>query len=1075
MDKETIININKETYKNNYVVYHLHDEDSLLDSCTNYKLYIDKAKDLGQTAIAFTNHGNVYNWYKRKMYCDEKGIKFIYGIECYLTETLDENIRDNYHTILLAKNNDGFIELNNLVFKSTHKDHFYYKPRLSFEEFLSISDNVVKISACLASPLCQYKNKIQQLNKEGIDTKDKMDMYISIAKHYDYYEIQYHNVKEQIEYNQYLYKISKKYNKPLIMGTDTHSLDDYKAKCRIILKYGKTDGDWGDGENNFDLTYKSYDEVINMFNVQNSLPKDVYMQAIENTNVMANSIEPLKIDTSIKYPILYEGQDEEQIMWDRLRCKYKAKVDNGIIDGNNPKYAENIKEEMRVFKKINMVGFMLFMSEMMSWCREKGIFTSPCRGSVGGSTVAYISDIIDVDPIKWNTIFSRFANEYRTEVGDIDVDIYDTERQLVYDYIFNRFGKEKTAYILAMGTLADKSVIDTVGKAFRNIAKANDTTTQYTLENIKEIKKEYDKDAELTKSKYPDLFYYYDGLVGCVVSQSQHPAGVVAAPLNLIDNYSMFIGEDGQYILPIDMDEVHEIGLVKYDILGLKNIGIIEKTCKLANIPLPYAHTINWNDQEVFKDMIKSPVGIFQFEGDYAFKLLKEFEVKSIDDMSLVNASLRPSGASYRDKLLAHIPHKNPSKIIDKLLESNNGYLIYQEDTIKFLQQICGLSGSDADNVRRAIGRKQVDRLQAALPQILEGYCKMSDKPRDVSENEAKEFLQIISDSSSYQFGFNHSTGYSMVGYLCAYMRYYYPVEFCTSYLNCADGQSKDKDIYNGTMLAKQLGITIEMPTFRKSTSEFNCDAESKTIYKGIGSIKDIGSSCGDNLYTLKDKTYSSFIYLLNDIKNLKLANNKEILILIYIGFFSEFGNINLLVSQKAVFDKFINLKTLKKSVCDENGWDISKISQYCNKETDKQFSGIDMLSVIDLIARNKWLSYKDATQFNKIQYQLKYVGYTNLTDIHAPSDIYIIQSIETNKYGTPFISLYQPSTGITTPIYKVDKLWYNNNSVDVGDCIRPAFKPKPKKRLVESGKFEETGEVEDVMVNYYVVERIEK
>ena len=148
--------INNST-EQNYVTYHLHTEQSLLDSCTNYKLYIDKAKQLGQKAICFTEHGNIYNWYKKKMYCDENGIKYLHGIECYLTETLDEKIRDNYHTILIAKNMNGFKELNNLIFKSTQKDHKYYKPRLSFDEFLGISDNVIKISACLASPLNKFR------------------------------------------------------------------------------------------------------------------------------------------------------------------------------------------------------------------------------------------------------------------------------------------------------------------------------------------------------------------------------------------------------------------------------------------------------------------------------------------------------------------------------------------------------------------------------------------------------------------------------------------------------------------------------------------------------------------------------------------------------------------------------------------------------------------------------------------------------------------------------------------------------------------------------------------------------
>lgn len=401
----------------NYVVYHLHTEDSLCDSCTNYKLYIDKAVELNQKAICFTEHGNIYNWYEKKMYCEEKGLKYIHGIECYLTETLDKDkkIRDNYHTILIAKNKKGFIELNNLIFLSTQPDHFYYKPRLTFDEFLNISDNIIKISACILSPLYKFKNSIIKERNEEKDVSKRMEKYIELCKKYDYYEIQYHKFSEQIEYNQYLYKISKMYNKPLITGTDTHALNQYKLECRRMLQYGKDIV--FQNEDECDLTYKSYNELVESFKEQKSLPMDIVLEAIENTNKMADSIEEIKIDTSVKYPILYEDRDEEEVMWETLKNKLEYKIKKGIIE-NDPRYMENIKEEMRVFKKINMVGFMLFMSEMMTWCRENNIPTSPCRGSVGGSTVAYISDIIDVDPIKWNTVFSRFANEDRKEVGD---------------------------------------------------------------------------------------------------------------------------------------------------------------------------------------------------------------------------------------------------------------------------------------------------------------------------------------------------------------------------------------------------------------------------------------------------------------------------------------------------------------------------------------------------------------------------------------------------------------------------------------------------------------------------------
>lgn len=266
------------------------------------------------------------------------------------------------------------------------------------------------------------------------------------------------------------------------------------------------------------------------------------------------------------------------------------------------------------------------------------------------------------------------------------------------------------------------------------------------------IKREYDEDPDGTAQKYPELFYYVDGLIDTKVSQSVHPAGMIISPISLVDNYGMF-DKDGENCLMLDMEEAHEVGVAKYDFLVLKTVQVIRDTCRYLGQEYPKTHEIDWNDQDVWADMRKDLTAIFQFEGDFAANSFKRFGTNSIFDMSIVTACIRPSGSSYRDQLLARVPHKNPSEIIDELLSDNLGYLIYQEDTIKFLQQICGLSGSEADNVRRAIGRKQRDRLEAALPSILEGYCDKSPKPRETAEQEAKEFLQIIEDSASYQFG----------------------------------------------------------------------------------------------------------------------------------------------------------------------------------------------------------------------------------------------------------------------------------------------------------------------------------
>ena len=991
------------------------------------------------------------------MYCDAKGIKYIHGVECYLTEQLEPKVRDNYHTILLAKNYEGVKEINRLCYIASQPDHFYYRPRLSFDEFLSISDNVIKISACLASPLNLYG-----------DNETRTSVPVDLVRHYDYLEIQAHDFREQILFNQSLIQWSKEYNIPLIAGTDTHSINQYKAECRTMLQYSKNI-DFGN-EDTFDLTYKSYDELCDMFEKQ-GLDKEIYLEAINNTNIIAESIEDFELDKSFKYPILY-GEQDEQILLERLREKYKEKVTKGIIDKSKAKeYGDKIKEELAVFHKVGMGGFMLFMSEMITWCWGNNIPIGYCRGSVGGSEVAYISDIIDVDPVVWGTMFSRFCNEHRKEIGDIDIDVSPDQRALVYQYIIDRFGVENTAYILASGTLQSKGAIDDICRALRHkVEKANEDCP-YTLKVADEIKKEFEQDEEATRKKYPEVFYYYDGMLGCVISQSQHPAGIIASPINLIDNYSGFINADGQVVLPINMEEIHEINLVKYDILGLQNVQIIRDTCRLANIPYPKSNEINWNDEKVWADMITSPVGLFQFESDYAFKCLQNFKPTMLNHMSLVNAAIRPSGESYRDRLFNHEVNHNPSEQIDELLKDNNGFLVFQEDVIKFLQDICGLSGSDADNVRRAIGRKQMDRLQAALPEILEGYCNKSDKPREVAEKEAKTFLQIIEDSSNYMFGYNHSTGYSMIGYTCAMLRYYYPLEFITAFLNNA---RTDEDINKGTKFAKEKGFIIKAPKFGYSQNVYVCDKETNTIYKGLGSIKSMQTIAADimnNVYAKEPKDFIDILFLCEDIKiDDKRINSKSMDILIDIGFFSEYGNINTLKRIRYWYDKFAKRKTIKKDDCED--WLIDIVRPNAEKETEKQFSNIDKPQLLRDI--NNVLPPQDDNIQLLIKKQIEHLGYVDVENYQVNMDEYIVQKVHKDKWGRIWLDLFHLNSNQSFE-YKCEAKWYNRLPCTQNDLLKVAFRSKEKVKLVgedANGKKQwmKSGEFENIVNCYEII-----
>jgi len=535
-----------------------------------------------------------------------------------------------------------------------------------------------------------------------------------------------------------------------------------------------------------------------------------------------------------------------------------------------------------------------------------------------------------------------------------------------------------------------KGAIDDIGRALA--IKWSEThpgggENPWSLPNIARIKAEFDEEPEKTKTKYPKLFYYFDGLYDTKISQSVHPAGMVISPITLQDNFGTF-DKDGENCLMLDMENIHDYtGLAKYDFLVLKTVQVIRDTCVYLGQPYPKTHEINWSDPDVWADMVKSPAAIFQFEGNFAYDSLRKFKPKNIFDMSIVTACIRPSGTSYRDELLARIPHTNPSEIIDELLKDNLGYLIYQEDTIKFLQQICGLSGSEADNIRRAIGRKQKDRLDAAMPSILEGYCKKSPQPREEAEKEAREFLQIIEDSANYQFGYNHSIAYCLLGYLCAYFRYYHPIEFITSFLNNA---ANEDDIRNGTEYAHSVGIKVTMPKWGLSRGEYFYDKERNIIAKGVTSIKYMNASVAEELYKLAHgREYKRFVDVLFDIDQKTSVNTRQLDILIKLDFFSDFGNQRELLRITEMFYDFFKKGEAKKISKDKvDGTPLEPIiTKYAIGVTKaggvaKSYTLLDVTSILheteDAIKAVHMEDLPDITKVRNFVDVMGYVGYVS-------------------------------------------------------------------------------------------------
>ena len=961
-------------------MYHCHSEYSLLDSCTKMQDYVDLAAENNQRALSISEHGKPLNWTEKWAACKAAGLRYIHSVEIYLTETLDpeHKVRDNYHTVLMARNMDGVRELNKLVSLSCDREHFYYTNRLSFDEFLGISQNILSTSACLASPLNRLPPEHPYFER--------------LVRKYDFLEIQAHHHPDQIAFNRRLLELSRKYDKPLIAGTDTHSSTPYKAECRSVLLKSKHKS-YGD-EDAFDLSYKTFGELTEMFRSQESIPEADFMQAIENTNALIDLTEDIDLDTSIKYPILYGSREADSAKFvETIDRKFQEKLESGVIPPEQKEAFEDaMKEELRVFQKLQMDGFMLSMSELISWCKEQGMAIGTARGSVGGSRIAYVTDIIDLNPEVWHTVFSRFCNEDRKEIGDIDIDCVESDRPAIFRYITDRFGADKTARVASFGTMQEKAAIADIGRVLADQwAKAHpdtpDDQNPWNLKAIARIKTEFDSDPGKTRENYPEMFYYFDGLLDTKISQSVHPAGMVISPITLDDNYGIF-DKEGENCLMLDMENIHDFtGLAKYDFLILKTVQVIRDCCRYLGKPYPKTHEVNWNDEKVWADMIKNPSGIFQFESGFAFDSLRKFKPHSIFDMSIVTACIRPSGESYRNALLARKKHVNCSPIIDELLKDNLGYLIYQEDTIKFLQQICGLSGSEADNIRRAIGRKQKDRLDAALPAILEGYCRKSDQPREVAEEEAKEFLQILEDSASYQFGYNHSIAYCLLGYLCAYYRYYHPLEFITSFLNNA---ANEDDIRNGTSYAKLAGIQVTMPKFGVSRSDYAFDREKNMIAKGLSSIKYMSGGTAEELYRLAhEHSYTRFVDLLYDIDRETMLNTRQIDILIKLDFFSDFGNQReLLRITEMFYDVFKKGEAKKISKDRVDGTQLEPIvSKYATGVTKagqfaKAYTLLDVRAILreveDAVKAVHMDDLSDAVKVRNFEEVMGYAGYAS-------------------------------------------------------------------------------------------------
>lgn len=1030
----------------NYTILHLHSMLSNgvtnIDSVTRYDQYIDRAAELGMKAIAFSEHGSIFQWVKKKLHTEEMGMKYIHAQEFYLTQTLDEKIRDNYHCLLIAKNYNGVLELNKLSSKAFNRDDnsFYYVPRITIEDVKNTSDNIIVSTACLGGVLNKAPDNV------------RWDFYHWLCEHKDrcFLEIQPHLDPAQKSYDNTLWALSKQSGLRLLMCTDTHALNSIHVDGRRILQKAKNIH--FDGEDKFHLEMMSYDELVQLCRMQDALPIDVYLDAIEMTNTVADMIEPFDLDYSYKYPHLW-GDDSEAVL--------RAKIADGIVwrgvDNlpNYQEYLDRIEYEMKAYVHNGAIDFMLLMEDIIAWCKTQGILVGYGRGSCNGSVIAYLLGITEMDSIKHGLNFERFMNTERVSLSDIDTDFPPSRINEVKQYIFNKHGLY-CSDIVTFNTIALKGAIRDVGRAL-----------EMPLDEVGQICNTVEQDENKCRAKYPELFKYVDIVNGCVVSVGNHPCGLVVSPHSIDDRMGLFTtSTDDVPISQINMKEVDLQNYVKLDLLKLDTIELINETCKLAGIERLTPDNVDINDKAVWDSIRDDTTAIFQWEGTtgdrYIKQLLSESNIQkfkalnpNIDYMTLLsigNGAIRPAGASYRDDLANGVIRKSGNAAIDEFMKPTFGYLVFQCQIIQFLHEYCGYTMGEADVVRRHFAKKT--GTDKDIPQIKAGFAKTMAERYNMSQDESDkviaDFIQVIIDASNYLFSLNHSQPYSYEGYVSGWLRYHYPLQFLTVAMNI--NQGKEEKTVALTAYAHKVGIKIKSPKFRHSRSDYFCDVDENTIYKGLGSIKYMSADVAEALYGMRDMQFKNFIDVLFAIQQLdSKPDARQLDILVKIGYFAEFGQAKALLLGIEIFNKFSKCKTIKLDKWHEMGYNVDMLKPYAGKLTEKTASQLDNRGIILSILRS--MKMPKTTIVDKLKWQIELLGYVDGSDSNSDPNDWLVLDVKTTGYGTVYISAYNLCYGAERT-YRANKKFWSNHQLSKGDVARVVLQEKNKMKKDENGEW---------------------
>ncbi|KKP92313.1 MAG: polymerase III alpha subunit protein [Parcubacteria group bacterium GW2011_GWA1_36_12] len=879
---------------------HVHSHYSLLDGLAKIDELLDYVKELGMDSVALTDHGVMYGAVEFYKKAKAKGIKPIIGCEVYvaLEKMQDKRIGiddKRHHLILLVKNEQGYKNLVKLVTKA-HLEGFYYRPRIDDELLKEHSEGLIGLSACLQGkiPRLLLANKYEEaaaLAKKYEEIFGKQNFYL---------ELQHHpKIKEQATVNERIKDLSKKTGIPLVATNDIHYLRPDDAEAQDILMLINTGADPNDPERlsmlQDDFSMKSPEDMAEFF-------KDA-PEAIENTQKIAEACNFNFELGKTKLPLfpVPEGKTAEQYLeelcWQGLKTRFGENPD--------PKIIERLKYEISVIEKTGFAGYFLIVQDFVNWAKQNRIVVGPGRGSAGGSLVAYLTNTTNVDPLKHNLLFERFLNPERISMPDIDLDFADRRRDEVIKYVAEKYGQGHVAQIITFGTMASRAVVRDVGRALQYTYSYCDQLAKMipmgmdlteTLEKIDEFKEKYQTDEQAKK-----LIDLAKKLEGVARHASTHACGVVISADPLTESVPLQRPTQGQegIITQYEMHSIEDLGLLKMDFLGLKNLTIIEDT--LARIYVLHnqlkidIENIPYDDPKTFKLLQEAlTTSVFQLESDGMKRYLKELHPTTFEDITAMVALYRPGPMQFIPDYIERkhgkqkIEYLHPK--LEPILKETQGICIYQEQLMKIAQEICGFTLGEADVLRKAVGKKIKDLLDAQEHKFVEGAIK-----NGVNRKIAEELWQWILPFASYGFNKSHSAAYATIAYQTAYLKARFPVEFMASVLT-----SEKADVERIAFLideCKKMNVEVLAPNINESLKNFTVVPEKNQIRFGLLAIKNVGTNIIDAIVEERKKSgpfksIGDFIYRIHS----KDLNKKSMEALIKSGAFDEFSERNKLL-----------------------------------------------------------------------------------------------------------------------------------------------------------------------------------